>query len=185
MSGPRIRVAFQGERGAYGEEAVRAHFGEKAVPVPVRSFELVAEAIRGGTVDLGVLPLQNTIVGAVAEARHVLAASGLREIARLEIPVRHCLLALPGTTLAAVRRVESHPVALAQCSRYLERLPHVEARPAYDTAGAARDIAQAGDTTRAAIASATAARLYSLSILATGIADSVDNITTFAVVEGR
>jgi prephenate dehydratase len=178
----RTRVAFQGERGAYGEEAIRAHFGDTAEPVPVRSFARVAESIRAGEARFGVLPLRNSIVGGVAEARAVLAGSGLHELGTVEIPVRHCLLALPGATIHSIRTIESHPVALAQCSRYLGRLPRVEVRPAYDTAGAARDIALAGNETRAAVAGATAARLYSLSILATGIADSVENLTTFAVL---
>lgn len=177
-----IRVAFQGELGAFGEEAVTRRFGEAAEPVPYPSFQAVGEAVASGTVDRGVLPIENSIAGAVPGAPDVLAAFDLRVEGGVIAPVHHCLLALPGASIGQITHVHSHPMALAQCRRFLEAHPDMRAVEAYDTAGAAREVAVAKDPTAAALASRRAAELYGLNILAENVEDRADNATHFVVI---
>jgi prephenate dehydratase len=179
------RVAYQGEPGAYGEDAIRARFGSAAVPVPLPGFADVVAAVETGAAEYGVLPLVNSIVGVVQAARQALDGASVREIGRVEVPVRHCLMAVAGARIAGLLRVESHPVALAQCGRYLATIRRVTVCPVQDTAGAARSVAESGDPTRAAIASARAARLHGLVVLARDIADTHDNLTTFSVLRAE
>jgi len=174
------RVAFQGELGAYSEEAVVRLFGEQAIPVPCRENRDVARAIVDGTAEFGVLPLENSLAGTVAASYDAIVGErGVHAIAECTMPIHHCLLAVPGASVETLRVVESHPVALAQCRGFLDRHPQIDARAAYDTAGAARDVAAAGDRTRAAIAGRAAARRYGLEILASDIEDRHDNRTRF------
>lgn len=175
-------VAFQGELGAYSEEAVFRFFGEDAAPVPRRDFQEVGDAVACGDVEWGLLPIENTIAGSVVGSYDVLATANVRVVGEVVIPIHHCLLGMPGATLDGLRRIESHPVALAQCARFLQALSGVEALAVYDTAGAAREIARQGDLTRAAIASRRAAGRYGLSVLAAGVEDRPDNQTRFLVI---
>lgn len=177
------RVAFQGARGAFGEEAIRRSW-QRARPVPCRSFTDVVAAVARGSVDFGVLPVTNTIAGTVGPALDVLlAADGIRVTGETAIPVHHALLAVDGATLADVRTVISHPIALAQCGAFLRHQSAMRARAWYDTAGAARAVARRGDRSIAAIASRTAATRYSLAVLADGIQDTPDNVTRFWILE--
>ena len=177
------RVAFQGELGAYSEEAVQRLFGDEAQPVAMRENRDVTRALAAGDVEYGVLPLENTLAGTVAASYDAIVAEpALRVRAECALPIHHCLLALPGATLDGIASVESHPVALAQCRAFLERHPHAVPRAAYDTAGAARDVARAGDRTRAAIAGRAAARRYGLEPLALDIEDRPDNRTRFVAL---
>lgn len=175
-------VAFQGELGAYSEEAVLRFFGEAAVPVPCRSFEDVGAAVESGETGWGLLPIENTIAGSVVGSYDVLAASELAVVGEVVAPISHCLLGIAGATIGGLRRVLSHPVALAQCTRYLRSLDGVEVLATYDTAGAAREVAVAGDPARAAIASRGAAGRYGLEVLASDLQDRSDNQTRFLVV---
>lgn len=177
-----IRVAFQGVPGAYGEEAVALAFGEEAEAVPSRTFRAVGEAVVAGEVDWGVIPLENSIVGPVPGAGEVLETLDLHLEHEVVVPVHHCLLALPDTSLERIERVHSHPVALAQCLDFFEAHPAMRPVHAFDTAGAAREIAEAKDRSAAALASRRAARLYGLKILAANVEDRPDNRTRFAVV---
>jgi prephenate dehydratase len=139
------RVAFQGEPGAFSEAAARRLWPD-AAPVPVRRFADVVDAVERGEVDAGVLPVRNAIVGPVTPALDALArARGLRTTASVTLPVRLHLLGLPGARAADLTRVASHPVALAQCRAALALLPGAAVVEWYDSAGAARDVARAGD----------------------------------------
>ena len=177
------RVAFQGELGAYSEEAVARLFGADAQPVPCRENRDVTRLVAAGSVDYGVLPLENSLAGTVAASYDaVVAERGLHALAECTLAIHHCLMAPEGASIETLRTVESHPVALAQCRNFLERHSQLVARAAYDTAGAARDVADARDVTRGAIAGASAARHYDLRVLASHIEDRPDNRTRFLAV---
>ncbi|MEX2153067.1 MAG: prephenate dehydratase [Gemmatimonadaceae bacterium] len=181
-SPPPARVAFPGERGAYSEDAVSAIWPD-AEAVPARYPLDVAHAVVAGAVDAGVLPVENTLAGSVVASYDALAQCGeLHAVAERVIRIRHCLLGSHGATIDGIELVESHPVALAQCTAFLARHPRIEIRAATDTGRAALDIAQAGDPRRAAIAGLAAATRYGLSVLASGIEDRPDNQTRFLAV---
>jgi len=176
------RIAFQGELGAYSEEAVR-NLDASATPVPCREFLDVARAVESGDVSAGVLPIENTLAGSVVGSYDALTAcESLHVVAETVVDIHHCVLAPRGATLNALASIESHPVALAQCTRFLRERPAIAALAAYDTAGAARDIAARGDVRAAAIAGRAAAERYSLAILAADIEDRSDNQTRFLLV---
>ena len=175
-------VAFQGELGAFSEEAVHRFFGDSVEPVPSRGFAEVGDAVVAGTVDFGLLPIENSLAGSVVGSYDVLARGGLEVLGEVVTPIHHCLLALPGTALEKITHVLSHPVALAQCQRFLQTHPSMEAVVFYDTAGAAREVALAADPRRAAIAGRGAATRYGLEVLAGDIEDRTDNQTRFLVV---
>jgi len=175
-------VAYQGEPGAFGEEAVIGYFGADGItPVPMPTFSAVCAGVESGSVDAGVLPLENSLAGTVGDALDALADGSLSVIGELLLPIRHQLLLLPGADLEQVTRVSSHWQALAQCERFLSDRGW-QIVPAADTAGAARELASSGDSTGAAIASVRAAERYGLEIAATDIQDSTHNVTRFAVL---
>jgi prephenate dehydratase len=178
-----ITVAYQGEPGAFGEEAVIGWFGASATPVPVATFSAVCAAVETGTADAGVLPLENSLAGTVGDALDALAAGSQRVVGEVMLPIRHQLLGVPGARLADVERVSSHWQALAQCERFLSARPW-QVIPAADTAGAARELAASADRRAAAIASRAAAERYGLDVLAPDIHDSDHNMTRFAVLVG-
>ncbi len=180
-----LRVAFQGELGAYSEEATRACFGALARPVPCRENADVGRLVLDGAVDCGMLPIENSLAGSVVATYDVLAAEDLVVVGEIVLPIHHCLLALPGTDIARVRRVLSHPVALAQCRTFLQEHPDVVAVPWYDTAGAARSVAEARNPADAALASRVAAEDYGLEILARNLEDRADNQTRFFILVRR
>jgi prephenate dehydratase len=178
-----IRVAFQGEPGAFGEDAIVKFFGSAdVVTVPERQFADVVAVVEDGRADYAVLPVENTIAGAVVAAARALADSALRTTGNVTVPVKQCLLAVPGARLSDLTTVVSHPVALAQCTKFLLAHPQLKAFPSFDTAGAAREVATAGDIRIAAIAGRRAATLYRLDVLAEGIQDRPDNETRFVIV---
>jgi prephenate dehydratase len=174
-------VAYQGEPGAFGEEAVVGWFGAGASAVPVATFSSVCSAVESGEADAGVLPLENSLAGTVGDALDALAVGSLQVVGEVMLPIRHQLLVLPGVTLGHVRRVSSHWQALAQCDRFLaDRNWRVV--PAADTAGAARELAASADRSAAAIASRAAADRYGLEVVAEDIQDADHNVTRFAVL---
>jgi prephenate dehydratase len=175
-------VAYQGEPGAFGEEAIIGYFGAgTAEPLPVSTFSAVCDAVEYGTADAGVLPLENSLAGTVGDALDALAEGSLTVVGEVLVPVRHHLLVLPGVTLDEIEWVASHWQALAQCHRFLADRGW-EVVPAADTAGAARELAGRGDMRAAAIASERAAQAYALEIAARDIADSPHNLTRFAIL---
>lgn len=176
-----LRVAFQGELGAFSEEALRRACGEDASPCPRRTLREVFAAVEGGAADLGVIPVENSRAGTIPESYDLLLQHRLRVRGEVAVPVEQCLLAPAGTALDEVRRVYSHPQALAQCEGFLRTLG-AEAVAVYDTAGSARALAGEASPGAAAIASARAADLYGLQILARGIQDDPGNTTRFYVI---
>lgn len=175
------RVAFQGELGAYSEMAA-ARFG---VPKPYPTFARVCAALLEGEVELGVLPVENVIAGPVHEAQRLLATQPLVVVTRLWLPIEHCLLGLPGASLAAATHALSHWQALRQCGRFLAQHRHLRATTVYDTAGAARLVRRQGRQNLLAIASRQAAHHYGLQVVAEQIADRPDNATHFVLCRAR
>ena len=179
-----LRVAFQGELGAFSEEAVQRAFSPHEQPVPCRENREVARLVADGDADAGVLPVENTLAGSVpASYDAILAEPEIHVTGEVVIPIHHCILGVSGSSIESLETVESHPVALAQCGAWFDRHPSIAPRAAYDTAGAARDIAQAADRTRGAIASRVAAERYRLELLAENVEDRADNQTRFVVLE--
>jgi prephenate dehydratase len=177
-----MKVAFQGELGAFSEEAVRMFFGEKAEPVPRREFRDVGQAVANGEVEYGALPVENTLAGGVGASYDVLARESLHVVGEVIVPIHHCVLAISGATLGKLTRVLSHPVALAQAQRFFESHPKIQAIAVYDTAGAAREVVNLKDPSTAALASHGAAKRYGLTILAENVEDRPDNQTRFLIV---
>jgi arogenate/prephenate dehydratase len=176
-----MRIAFQGATGAYSEAAARRAW-PGADTVPCDQFEDVFDAVRGGRVSHGILPIENSIGGSIHRNFDLLLEHDLPIVAETELQVVHNLLALPGTTLPQIRRIFSHPQALAQCERYIAQLPGVEVVATYDTAGSARLIREGGLTDTAAIASSRSAEIFDLEILQAAVQDYRDNLTRFIVI---
>lgn len=176
-----ISVAFQGERGAYSEEAIYQFFGSEVETQPCRSFEGIFEAVESGAADYGALPVENSTAGSINRAYDLLLDHDLRIWGEVILRVRHALLAPPGMALADIQRVRSHPQALAQCERYLSNHGWTP-ETTYDTAGSARDLAAAPEPGVAAIASRLAGQLYGLEELDYGIEDSAYNYTRFFIL---
>jgi prephenate dehydratase len=178
--GPKVRVAFQGEPGAYSEEAVLRFFGEvETVPCPTLADAF--EAVVARRAERGIVPVENSLAGSINETYDLLLLHDLVITGELDLRVAHCLLALPGQGLHDIRRVYSHPQALAQCDAYLRRLG-AEVTAAYDTAGSAKMIREQDLTGCAAVASRRAAALYRLEILAEGIETNPNNYTRFLAI---
>jgi prephenate dehydratase len=176
----RKRVAFQGELGANSHIACRNVYPDYE-PVPYRTFEENFAALESGAVDLAMIPVENSTAGRVADIHHLLPQSKVHIIGEYFLPVRHQLLGLPGARLNQVTAVHSHPQALDQCRESLREL-NLRAVVAADTAGAAREIAELGDPTQAAIASRLAAESYGLEILRADIEDEEHNTTRFIIL---
>lgn len=175
-------IAFQGVHGAYSEQAVRQHFGDTVETFPCRDFgELFQRIHENKVVTYGILPVENALAGAVAQAYELLLDYDLRIQAEVILHVHHNLMVPSGTKLEDVRCVRSHPQALAQCEKFLRRY-NLEPIPVYDTAGAARDLAADPEPHTAAIASRMAAQLYGLEILEYEIEDVGFNYTRFFVL---
>lgn len=182
MPGRVPKVAYQGEPGAYGEEAALGYFGDGgAIPLPLPTFSAVCAAVVAGRAAAAVLPLENSLAGTVGEALDALMGSELTVRGELLLPVRHQLLAVAGAAIEDVERVASHRQALAQCEAFLSSRPW-RLIVADDTAGAARQLVEAGDRHAAVIASERAAAHHGLVILAADIQDAPGNVTRFAVV---
>ena len=176
-----MKIGFQGAVGAYSETAaLKAWPGSETVALD--RFEDVFEAVASGRTSHGILPVENSIGGSIHRNYDLLLDHDLPIVAETELPVVHNLLALPGTTIQSVRRVFSHPQALAQCEMYLHTLPGIEIVATYDTAGSARMIKEGNLTDTAAIASLRAAEVFGLAVLQAGIQDYEDNITRFLLI---
>lgn len=179
----RPLVAFQGEVGAFSEDAIEKFFGpETVVNLPQNSFDDVVASLVNGRADYGILPVENVIAGAIVDAERAINGSGLRTVGEVSIPIRQCLLGVKHSRLSDVSRVVSHPAALAQCREFLSAHNEIEAFAVDDTAGAARQVARDGDRSVSAIASRRAAIIYGLDVLAEGIQDDVENKTRFVVL---
>jgi prephenate dehydratase len=176
----RPKIAFQGEPGANSDEACREHFPSYE-PAPYAVFEDAFEAVKSGACELGMIPVENSIIGRQGDVHHLLPHSGLRIIGERFKPIHFQLMANPGVRLEDVRTVISMPFAAAQCRKLLRKLG-VRIEPAGDTAGSAKLLSERPDPATAAIAPALAAELYGLEILARDIEDEAHNTTRFIVL---
>ncbi len=176
----RPKIAFQGELGANSDEACRAHFPDHE-PLPCATFEDAFEAVKTGAAELGMIPVENSIAGRVADVHHLLPSSGLYIIGERFKPIRFQLMANPGVKLEDITAAASMPIALAQCRKTLRKLG-VKLVSASDTAGAAKELAEHPDPHRAAVSPRLAAEIYGLDILLEDIEDEHNNTTRFIVM---
>lgn len=176
------RVAFQGERGAFSEEAVVKLLGDGIVLVPRPTFEAMFDSIDKNAADYILAPIENTLAGSVHRTLDLLVESRLSIVAEEIIPIVHNLIGVPGGTIERVITVESHPVALAQCERFFHKCPELKRIATEDTAGSVRAIVAAGDLSRAAIASRRAADIHGGKILRDHLEDNSKNYTRFLLL---
>jgi len=176
-----VRVAFQGERGAYSESAVYTFFGAAAQVKPCRDLAEVFENVDKQETQFGVVPVENSLEGSINQTYDLFLTHDLKVCGEIILRVSHCLIANPETSLEAVKTVYSHPQALAQCRSFLERLGR-ELVPTYDTAGSVKMLKDKGLMDAAAVASERAAELYGMKILAREIEDNPANYTRFFVL---
>lgn len=176
----RLLVAFQGEHGAYGEVAAR-NLVPSGAYIPCLEFVDVFRGVEEGYFDLGVVPVENSLEGAVTQVNDLLTTTSLKVAGETKVAVNHCLLSTETTDYREIRLVYSHPQALAQCRNFLMR-NNLEPRPYYDTAGAAKMLARENPRSAAAIASALCAELYDLEIIKEGIEDGPSNSTRFLLL---
>ena len=181
--GTRPVVAFQGERGAFGEHAIRHWFAAEVQALPVPEFPAVFEAVLQGKARFGMVPIENSLTGSIHQNYDLLLQHpDIRIVGEQTIRIVHNLIGLPGAGIADIRRVFSHPQGLAQCGRFLDSHPDWERVAFYDTAGAARHVASEGRKENAAIASEDAAQVYGLSVLKQGLETNVQNYTRFFAI---
>ena len=174
-------IAFQGENGAYSQEAIFETFGANTQTLACPNFSDVFHAVETGTANLGMLPIENSTAGAINQSYDLLLDHDLKITREVIFRVRHALMAVNGVSESNIKRVYSHPQALAQCERFIASKGW-EPVVAYDTAGSAKLLAASGEQDAAAIASETAARLYGLNLLERGIQDLKNNFTRFFVI---
>ncbi len=179
----RMRVAFQGELGAFSQQAIRQFFGTQAEPVPRPRFDDIFAALKSGTVDAAAVPIENTLAGSVHENYDLLMRYPFEITAETNVRVVHNLIAPPGTSFKDIQRVYSHPVALNQCLDFFAQNPKIERVPYYDTAGSVKMLMEEHPSQSAAIASELAARIYKARILKRGIEDDRQNFTRFFLLE--
>ncbi len=176
------RVAFQGERGAFSEEAAVKLLGEEITLVPRPTFEAAFSAIGDGLADYLLAPIENSLAGSVHRSFDLLVDSNLNILAEVVIPIAHNLIAAPGAKFEEIAVVESHPVALAQCEQFFIANPRLKRVVAEDTAGSVRTVMSAADKTRAAIAGRRAAEIYGGAILREHLEDNSENYTRFLLL---
>src|ERR1700720_3923624 len=176
----RKKIVFQGEPGANSHIACREAYPAYD-PLPCPTFEDALAAVTSGEAELGMIPIENSIAGRVADIHHLMPTAKLHIIAEWFLPIRNQLMAPKGATLKGLKTVESHIMALGQCRNYIRKLG-VKAVVSADTAGAAMEVARLGDKTRAAIASTLAAEIYGLQILAENIDDAAHATPRFIVL---
>ena len=178
-SADSARIAFQGERGAFSEEAALKLLGAEIRLVPCGTFDATFAAIREGCADYVLAPMENSLAGSVHRSFDLLVESGLQIVGEVIIPIVHSLIVVPGTKFEELASVASHPVALAQCERFFTANSALKRIAAEDTAGSVREIMRASDKSRAAIASKRAAELYGAAILREHLEDDRENYTRF------
>lgn len=176
------KIAFQGERGAFSEDAARQLLGSAVDTKACRSFDEMFGAVANGDADCAVAPIENSLAGSVHKNYDLLMEHNLTIIGETNVRIAHNLIALPGVSLAEIRRAHSHPVALAQCEKFFRSHPEIEARAAYDTAGSVKFIVENGERAESAIAGATAAVIYGANIVAANIEDNAQNFTRFLLL---
>lgn len=178
----KLRIAFQGEPGAFSEEAARGLASDGIDTVPCRTFESLFSAIDEGRADLALAPLENSLAGHVTRSYDLLYETPLSINSEVVSPIHHCLIGCPGARVDDIRTVQSHPVALAQCERFFAGSPQIRRATAEDTAGSVREVMERGDSTVAAIAGVHAAAVYGAQVLRSNIEDYPENFTRFVVL---
>lgn len=176
------RVAFQGEHGAFSQIAARKLLGDAIQTIACPTFESLFDSIAEGRADLILAPLENTLAGPVLRCYDLLYQGSLMMIGEVVLRISHCVIGCPGATLEGIVRIQSHPVALAQCERFFAAHPRISKAVAEDTAGSVRQVMDAGDLTVAAIASEYAAHEYGAQVLASEVEDDPKNFTRFALL---
>ncbi len=186
MSKNNLGVAFQGERGAYSEAAAVTFFGDSVQPIPHNDFDSVFESVINGQADRGTLPIENSLAGSIHRNYDLLLRHNLYIVGEVQIPIAHQLIALPGVKLADIKKVYSHPQALAQCEYSITKiLPHAERVSTYDTAGSVKMIKEQSITNGAGLAGKRAAGIYGMNILQPDMQDDAENYTRFVIVSQK
>lgn len=186
MSSSRApRVAFQGEHGAFSEDAALKLLGPEIHLVPRRTFETLFRSLDEGLADYVLVPVENSLIGAIKPAVDLLNQSSLDIVGEVAIPIRHFLIGCPGTVFEEIVTVESHPAALAQCRRFFAAYPGIKRVETEDTAGSVARIIRGRDRTHAAIAGRRAAEIYGGSILMESLEDGPENYTRFLLLSGQ
>src|SRR5215213_7187223 len=175
-----MKIAFQGEPGAYSEQAVFNYFGDVET-LPSESFDRVFNAVVTGACDKGLIPIENSLAGSIHQNYDLLLRHDLHIVGEYLLRVQHCLIVLPAVKKEDIRKVISHPQALGQCAAYLRGLG-VKTESVYDTAGSVKLLKESGERTTAAIASRRAAELYEMQILEEGVEDNAENYTRFLAI---
>jgi prephenate dehydratase len=175
-----MKVAFQGEPGAYSEQATFGYFGQVDA-IPCESFDAVFSAVTVGQSDYGLIPIENSLAGSIHQNYDLLLRHNLHIVGEYFLRVRHCLISLPGVDKSEIKKVISHPQALGQCAAYLRELA-VKTEPVYDTAGSVKILKSSGERSTAAIASRRAAEIYQMQVLQEGIEDNIENYTRFLAI---
>ncbi len=186
MSSSRLaRVAFQGEHGAFGEDAALKLLGPEIQLVPRRTFETLFRSLDEGLAEYILVPVENSLIGAIHPAVDLLNKSSLGIVGEVAIPIRLLLIGCPGAVFGEIVAVESHPAALAQCKRFFSAHPCIKRVETEDTAGSVARIVEGRDHTRAAIAGRRAAEVYGGSILRENLEDRPENYTRFLLLSGQ
>lgn len=175
-----MKVAFQGEAGAYSEQAVFNYFG-KVETFPCESFDAVFDAVNNGICEAALVPIENSLAGSIHQNYDLLLKNNLHINGEYPLRVRHCLIVVPGVKMADIKKAISHPQALGQCANYL-RSHEIKPEQVYDTAGSVKMLKETGARDTAAIASRRAAELYAMEILEEGIEDNPENYTRFLAI---
>lgn len=178
-----MRVAFQGEPGAYSEQAVFNYFG-KVETKPCESFDVVFDSVVLDACEYGLIPIENSLAGSIHQNYDLLLRHDLHIVGEYPLRVQHCLIALPGVKKEDVKKAISHPQALGQCAAYLRNLG-IKPETVYDTAGSVKMLKASGERTTAAIASRRAAELYEMQIIEEGIEDNPENYTRFLAISKK
>ncbi len=176
-----MKVAFQGEPGAYSEQAVFNYFGQVETQ-PCESFDAVFDAVVARACESALIPIENSLAGSIHQNYDLLLRHNLHIAGEYFLRVQHCLISSPGVKKSDIKKVISHPQALGQCAAYLRNLG-VKVEPVYDTAGSVKMLKESGDKSTAAIASRRAAEIYQMQILEEGIEDDPENYTRFLAIQ--
>jgi prephenate dehydratase len=179
------KIAFQGERGAYSEVAAAEFLGKNLAAVPCQTFEALFDCVESGRAELGIIPLENSLVGSIHKNFDLLLERDLKIVGETQLRVNHCLIAPPRVVFKKISKVYSHPVALDQCRQFFKEHKTVAPISFYDTGAAARMVAENGSDNSAAIASAYAAKLYGLKIVRKSIEDEKSNYTRFVILSKK
>lgn len=183
MKNFKEKIAFQGERGAFSEIAAIKFFGSSINPLPCKSFEEVFQKVNNKEAKYGILPIENSYTGSITAVHDLLLREELFAVGEVKLKVEHCLIVKERLSFKEIKKVYSHPQALAQCEEFLSKnLPSCQVIPVYDTAGSVKMIKETEENNIAAIASSWAAELYGLKILNSGIQDNKFNYTRFLVL---